>query len=253
MDDSLSNGSLSRPVVPQRTYGRSRVAVENDTPLSAILLAPPPLPSATTSTSQLASSSTTLLERFSARSTNWRESLVELDASHNELESEDDIQAARERFRKGGASSKSCTTILGPSSKQALTAFSSSTLTDPPSSTPRNEQDIVPSSSPTSRAPSKSPLPSCSSPQLKSAEIDAQDNAALGTPPAQPSHSPVLRDASPPPSSNDHHIDEDPDSLDDDHSSTPQLPARHIKVSNHTTTPTDVVGPQQERSRPRSP
>ncbi|CAK9782252.1 hypothetical protein CC85DRAFT_325372 [Cutaneotrichosporon oleaginosum] len=98
----------SRP--PKRTYGRrAQVATTDDTP--SMLFAPP-----------TESPSKTLLNRFATTSSKWRESLNGIEAE----ETEDEVKAARERFRKAKEALPS----------RALAAFSSSTLTDPPSSTP---------------------------------------------------------------------------------------------------------------------
>lgn len=168
---------------PKRTYGRVKPAATAPVDAPTMLFAAP-----------RESPSKKLLDRFSTKSSNWRESLHDLDAP--EEETEDDIKAARERFRNAKATPQG----------RMLVPFSSSTLTDPPSSPQplktaevtdsEPEADAVsprplsspPAAPPTraARSPSASPQPSSPAQSLKAALQDDCDEDEVTTTPRIP-------------------------------------------------------------------
>lgn len=176
---SDKEGGSSSSAAPRRTYGRSKVVT--DEPATSMVFAPQQA-STSISSAPAASPSKNLLDRFSAKSSNWRESLVELDASREDEVDEDEIMAARERFRKSNARDDQA-----PGPGRMLSAFSSSTLTEPPSSTPpltSKTSEAVPlaSSPPTSPPPSAPPSsharrsrPSSSPTRIEPAEAESED------------------------------------------------------------------------------
>ncbi|BEJ18178.1 hypothetical protein CspHIS471_0704550 [Cutaneotrichosporon sp. HIS471] len=136
------SASPDGPSRPRRTYGRAKAAPPPDNNIPNMLFAAP-----------RESPAKNLLERFSAKSSNWREPLNDLDAE--EKETKDEISAARQRFRMAKVDAPS----------RALAAFSSSTLTNPPSSTPpikatEPETDVTSPPPPSSPPPAASPIAS---------------------------------------------------------------------------------------------
>ncbi|BEI87151.1 hypothetical protein CcaverHIS002_0704970 [Cutaneotrichosporon cavernicola] len=106
------SASPDRPFRPRRTYGRAKASPPPDDIPNMLFAAPRESPAKN------------LLDRFSAKSSNWRESLNDLDAE--EKETEDEISAARERFRKAKVNAPS----------RALAAFNHRPTVSPQSSSP---------------------------------------------------------------------------------------------------------------------